>query len=159
MATIENCYHYTDCGLKNVWLENGCEEVKTPYGTGLSIDDFDGLHKAIAAAVIDKTYPLDGDELRFLRVEMDLSQKAFGEYVGKSDQSVAKWEKGEPIPIDVDYLIRHIYRQTMNHCSVYVDEVDRLHKLDKSDYQEWLNFKNEDGAWGKSSKKQGTDHG
>lgn len=154
MDTIEevkNCYQYTDCGLKNVWLENGYVEIETPYGKGLSIDDLDGLHKTIASVLVDKTSPLNGDELRFLRVELDLSQKSFGEYFGKSDQSVAQWEKGKAVHRNVDYLIRHMYRQTINRSSLYMDEVDRLRKLDRSDYQEWLKFKEENGAWEKAS--------
>lgn len=152
MGNIEKCYHYTESGLKNVYLTNGYVEDNDPdYGLCIGIDNVDGLHKAIAAVLIDKTSPLNGDELRFLRVEMDLSQKSFGSYVGKSDQSVAKWEKGETIPLDVDYLIRHIYRQTTNPSSIYVEEVKRLRQLDKSEYQEWLRFKEEKGAWGKSA--------
>jgi len=42
--------HYTDGGLKNVWLQNGFEIRKTPYGKGVAIHDIDGLTKAICLA-------------------------------------------------------------------------------------------------------------
>ena len=29
-------YHYTDGGLRNVWLANGYEIKKTPYGEGVA---------------------------------------------------------------------------------------------------------------------------
>ncbi len=48
-----------------------------------------------------------GEELRFLRIELDLSQRRLGEYLGKSDQSVALWEKTGNLPEEVDFLIRH----------------------------------------------------
>lgn len=150
MATTNVEYHYTQCGLDNVWLTNGYEITETPYGKSLSIDDVEGLHTAITQALIDIARPLTGDELRFLRIHLDLSQKALGEYFGKSDQSVAKWEKSEMVPKDVDYLIRHIIRQTINEKAAYVDEVERLQALDKKDYKEWLKFQETEGKWKKA---------
>jgi hypothetical protein len=38
-------YHYTESGLRNVWLENGVTRRKTAYGVATSIQDVDGLHK------------------------------------------------------------------------------------------------------------------
>ncbi len=90
---------------------------------------------------------LRGDEFRFLRIELDLSQKALGEYLGKTDQSVANWEKTGNIPREVDFLMRHIFRQTMNEASLYVEEVDRLRSMDQSDYDEWLSFQKSHGRW------------
>ena len=78
MATTNVEYHYTQCGLDNVWLTNGYEITETPYGKSLSIDDVEGLHTAITQALIDIARPLTGDELRFLRIHLDLSQKALG---------------------------------------------------------------------------------
>jgi len=40
-------YHYKECGLKNVWLVNGFEIKKTPYGKRVSITNLPGLHKLI----------------------------------------------------------------------------------------------------------------
>ena len=40
-------YHYTGCGLDNIYLANGFERKVTPYGEGVSIADADGLHEAI----------------------------------------------------------------------------------------------------------------
>ena len=34
---------WDDMGLKDVWLANGYERVKTPYGSGLRFDDVGGL--------------------------------------------------------------------------------------------------------------------
>jgi putative transcriptional regulator len=32
-------YHYTECGLDNVYLENGFTVHKTAYGRGVSISE------------------------------------------------------------------------------------------------------------------------
>lgn len=150
MANTKERYHYTQCGLRNVYLQNGFDLKETPYGSGVSVHDVDGLHKAIAIALVDKHAPLTGDEFRFLRIELDLSQKALGEYLGKTDQSVANWEKTGKIPDEVNFLIRHIYRQTVNMASSYLEEVDRLREADKTDYDDWLNFQETSGNWEKA---------
>jgi DNA-binding transcriptional regulator YiaG len=151
MASTENLYHYTQCGLNNIYLQNGYDLKKTPYGSGVAIHDVDGLHRAIAIALVDKPAPLTGKEFRFIRIELDLSQRALGEYLGKTDQSVAHWEKTGNIPEEVNYLIRHIYRQTINKKASYVDEVDRLRKVNQTDYKEWLNFQETSGSWEKTA--------
>ena len=63
-------YHYTGCGLPNVYLKNGYEIVKTPYGKGVTIRDMDGLHLAIGATIVNSPEPLIGHEFRFLRTEL-----------------------------------------------------------------------------------------
>ncbi len=151
MVNIENCYHYTQCGLSNIYLKNGYDEKVTPYGKGVAIDNVHGLHRAIAKSVIDKVGILSGGELRFLRIELDLSQKRFGEYLGKTDQAVAIWEKTGNIPKEVDFLVRHIIRQTIDKSAIYVDEVDRLKELDAVDYQGGISFEENGNKWGQAA--------
>jgi putative transcriptional regulator len=59
--------HYTDGGLKNVWLLNGFEIRKTPYGKGVAIHDIDGLTNTICLALTNKSSPLTGVEFRYVR--------------------------------------------------------------------------------------------
>jgi putative transcriptional regulator len=40
-------YHYTECGLDNIYLLNGFDPVETPRGKGVTIRNIDGLHRAI----------------------------------------------------------------------------------------------------------------
>ena len=63
-------YHYTQCGLDNVWLENGYSRKTTSYGTAVSVEDVDGLHKLLASKLVEKTSALAGKEFRFLRVQL-----------------------------------------------------------------------------------------
>jgi hypothetical protein len=60
-------YHYTDGGLRNVWLANGYEIKKTPYGQGVAFHDLDGLTSSICAALSQKAGVLTGSEFRYIR--------------------------------------------------------------------------------------------
>ena len=146
----KQAYHYTGCGLPNVWLVNGYKIEKNVYGEFVTIEDFDGLHVAIAAALCDKTAPLTGLEFKFLRKEMDMSQKQLGELFARDRQSVANWEKAAEVPELSDKLIRHIYLETLNPDNVYVELVRRLNELDRIEYDS-LRFASEAGVWKKAA--------
>ena len=93
-------FHFTDGGLNTIWLANGYEEVDTPHGKAVSFHDLDGLIKAICIALAEKNTALKGEEFRYLRQALSLSQGgAIGQLMDKTDQAIAKWEKsGEPVP-------------------------------------------------------------
>ncbi|WP_201779592.1 helix-turn-helix domain-containing protein [Azospirillum thiophilum] len=86
-------YHYTECGLPNVWLANGVKPHATPYGEAMVIENVEGLHRAIGMQLVHRKPYLTGCEFRFLRKELDLSQNALAGYFGNDAQSVALWEK------------------------------------------------------------------
>jgi putative transcriptional regulator len=103
-------FHYTDGGLRNVWLANGYTERATPYGPGVSIHDVAGLTRAICGAFAKKPGALTGTELRYLRsAGMLLSQQALGKLMGADGQSVARWEKSGRVPKWADKLVRLLY--------------------------------------------------
>ena len=86
-------YHYVESGLDNVYLTNGFTVHKTAYGEGVSIQDTEGLHKAIGQWLISVPKPLTGAELRFLRIEMDIIQKNLAAILGTTEQTLRLWEK------------------------------------------------------------------
>lgn len=103
-------YHFTDGGLRNVWLVNGYTEHDTPYGPGVSIHEADGLAAAICSALTRKPAPLTGAELRYVRAAgMLMSQPALGKLIGADGQSVARWEKSGRLPRWADKLVRLVY--------------------------------------------------
>ena len=103
-------YHYTDGGLKNVWLQNGFELRSTPYGKGVAIHDVEGLSKVICLALVTKFNPLSGVELRYIRSGgMLLSQGGLGTMIGVDAQSVARWEKHGRLPKWADKMVRVLY--------------------------------------------------
>lgn len=76
-------YHYTDGGLRNVWLANGYEIKKTPYGEGVTFHNLDGLTRSICMALTRKASLLTGAEFRYVRsAGMLLSQPALGKLMG-----------------------------------------------------------------------------
>lgn len=126
-------YHYTECGLDDVYLLSGYEIEQTPYGDGVSIKDVDALHKAIGYFLATKKKVLSGSELRFLRKEMDLTQVELGSLVGLSDQQVARWEKDQyEIPGAADTLVRLYYLDHINEAPTNVRElVETLKNMDE----------------------------
>ncbi len=53
-------FHYTACGLDNVWLASGYKLKTTRHGTAVAVNDVDGLHQLIANTLIDKPGRLTG---------------------------------------------------------------------------------------------------
>jgi hypothetical protein len=74
-------YHFTDGGLRNVWLQNGFEIKQTAYGESVSIEHVDGLTRAICTALIRKKSRLTGAEFRYIRTTMLLSQASAGKNI------------------------------------------------------------------------------
>jgi DNA-binding transcriptional regulator YiaG len=102
----EQPLHYKGCGLDDVYLLNGFE-LK---GDGCVIHDMDGLHTAIGLHIVTKRKVITPKELRFLRNQMDLSQRELGDIIGQSSQQVARWEKGQSeIPGPAERLVRFIF--------------------------------------------------
>lgn len=126
-------YHYTDGGLRNVWLTNGYEIRKTPYGEGVAFKDANGLTRAIGLTLIDKAGVLTGVEFRYIRSAcMLLSQPALAKLMGADGQSVARWEKTGRVPKWADKLIRLLYlsqaqgNEPINRSIERVKTVERL---------------------------------
>lgn len=118
-------YHYTECGLSNIVLANGYNVEMIDEEEYTSIDDMDGLHKVIALAIVDNNSALTNEEFKFLRVEMNISQKALGEKFGVTEQTIARYEKKETkIPRTTDASLRSLYMESQdknNPVSYFLD--------------------------------------
>ena len=101
-------YHYTESGLRNIWLMNGYVVKRTPYGETISIRDLEGLHRYVGS-VIARQPGLSGPELRFLRKELGMSQRELAEFVGTSEQNVSLWERRGRIPQAADRIVKLAY--------------------------------------------------
>ena len=108
-------YHYTESGLSNIYLVNGFEVENIDGEEYTSITDMEGLHLAISSAIVDSSRSLTGKEFKFLRVEMNLSQKVLGVKFGVNEQTIARWEKDKcDLPRTSDAALRSLYMDSIN---------------------------------------------
>jgi DNA-binding transcriptional regulator YiaG len=88
-------YHYTECGLDYVYLVDGFKVIETAHGPAVQVSNASKLDRTIALAVVRHQSRLTGQEVRFLRGLLDMTQEELGRTLGKDDQTVARWEKGK----------------------------------------------------------------
>ncbi len=125
-------YHFTDGGLRNVWLRNGYTIRSTPYGKAVSFEDIDGLTKTICTALAQKHGKLTGAEFRYLRLHMLMSQKALGQLLGYTEQAVAKWEKTGKIPKAIDLIVRKIFIEKIAGNVKISSTIDTLNLIERA---------------------------
>jgi DNA-binding transcriptional regulator YiaG len=125
-------YHYTECGLDNVWLANGFAVKETPYGTGVSVECADELHELLGLDLVSKKGPLTGKEFRFLRTLLGLSQSSVAEMHGVSEQTVSLWERGRPLPQANDRLIRICFTAHVQGDTKLAIMMRRLNHIDRT---------------------------
>jgi transcriptional regulator with XRE-family HTH domain len=105
-------YHYRECGLGNVYVDE--LQVTTDYEGDeiLNIPNVSGLHRAIVAALIEKPSGLTGTELRFLRTELGMTQAKLAAIVHREPLAISRWERDEVKDIDpnAETLIRLVAR-------------------------------------------------
>ena len=141
-------YHYTECGLDYVYLLNGFRLEKVDGEEYSSIDDTHGLHRVIGLAVARQARPLDGSEIRFLRVEMNMTQKALGDLLGVDGQTLARWEKGEyPIPKAEDVVLRAYYLESISEGSPVGLLLQMLASNITRDAMSRLEFQEDNSQW------------
>lgn len=127
-------YKYTESGLDNIYLLSGFEEVDTAYGKAVKIELVDELHKAIGMSLIDSGRLLSGQEIRFLRVEMDISQRNLAALLSVDVQSVGRWERGEnPVSGPADRLIRSFYLEHVREDSDIRKLCEILSEIDNNE--------------------------
>lgn len=118
-------YHYTESGLSNIYLKNGFVVEEVDGEEYISIDDMNGLHKTIAQVIVDNDRPLNSEEFKFLRIQLNASQKLLGNRFGVSEQTIARYEKGQSdIPRTTDAALRSLFMESLdknNPVSYFLD--------------------------------------
>jgi DNA-binding transcriptional regulator YiaG len=125
-------YHYRACGLDYIYLQNGVKHHNTPYGKGVSIFAADQLHEVIAREIVSSPRPIRGQEVRFLRSLLDISQADLARTLGTTRISVTRWEKkaNDPLPGTADTAMRLIYTSHMDKASLIKRTMDMLRERD-----------------------------
>ena len=100
-------YRYTECGLDNVFIEGIEVRVDDDGEEVLYIPAVNELHRTIARGIVRSDRGIAGQELRFPRTMMGLTQAELGKHVHHDAQSVARWEKNRtPIQPASETVIR-----------------------------------------------------
>ncbi len=102
-----SAYHYTECGLDNVFIEGMSVVVDHAGEETITISAIGLLHKVIAEGIVMLPSKMGGSELRFLRTEMGLTQEQLAEVLKVTLLTVSRWEREEnPIKDAAEMLIR-----------------------------------------------------
>lgn len=107
---MSESYHFTESGLDYVWLASGYTLRDTKLGRTIRFEDVPGLQAAIGAALVTSRRHLRGQDIRFLRVELGLSQATLAVQLGVTERTVIRWENDQvPVPRATDALLRALY--------------------------------------------------
>jgi DNA-binding transcriptional regulator YiaG len=132
----QKTYHYKACGLDNVYLMNGFYIEETEYGPVISFEDIEGLHGLIAHRLVNHDHELSGKEFRFLRKELELSQKEIARLLGCDEQQIGRWERGEhKMAGSADRLIRLLYQENYSKNPHVRDLLERIATLVQEEEQ------------------------
>jgi DNA-binding transcriptional regulator YiaG len=136
--TRADLFHYTQCGLDNIWLANGVHREETPYGAGFRIEHASELHDAIATSIINDAHPMRGQEARFLRVALNLSQEGMAKALGVDRATVIRWERAREKPLAVmqDIAIRTTYAARAEDEEFLVGVIKELQETDEAEHGE-----------------------
>lgn len=88
-------HHYTECGLNNVYIHGIKIEVDDDGDQVMTIPAINSLHRTIAKGIVLHKSGMSGDELRFLRTELGLTQARLAQMLHRDKQSVGRWERNE----------------------------------------------------------------
>ena len=142
-------YHYTECGLPNVYLKNGFTIEHIDGEDYTSIDDMNNLHVAIAQTIADSHAALRPAEFKFLRIELNLSQKMLGHRFGVSEQTIARYEKGQSeIPRTTDAALRSLFMEKLEKTNSVSYFLDLLSDTEAQQAAKEILLEEIDNRWG-----------
>jgi putative transcriptional regulator len=106
-----NALKYTLCGLDYIYLHNGYHIENIDGQEYLSIDNADELHAEIANNIVLFKNNIEGQDVRFLRAVMKLTQRELSELLRDNIRTIQNWEQNrhdsiDPLKADV---IRMLY--------------------------------------------------
>lgn len=144
-------YQYKESGLDYVWLENGFAIEDHPnYGQLVSIQNARELHDQIGIWLATLPRRLTGAEFKFLRTELDNSQRVLARLLGVGEQSIQLWEKSHNKPIAnqaAERLLRAMYMDCLKPDSQLKTMMERITDLDADLAATELHLANADMKW------------
>lgn len=146
MSISRELYHYVECGLPNIWLKNGFIVEEIDGDKTVAIEDLDGLHRVIGTEICRHRF-ISGDEFRFLRRELDMSQSKLGEILGVSENSIANWERNSSIPKAAIALLKGLYFEKINQKYTLSYLAEHSENTKKKVDPPKMEFFEENGCW------------
>ena len=142
---------YDDCGLRNIWLKNGYQyAVIKGHGKCLEIADINWLHSTIAHHLVNYRKRLSGAEIRFLRVEMGLSQKRLADCMGVDEQTISLWERSRRRPtVAAERMLRLLYLEHADGKTTVAKMIAQWNDTDRQELEEEAKqvFQETDDGW------------
>jgi putative transcriptional regulator len=124
---LDTPYHLKGIGLPNVFLLNGVTmEDDADYGPLVTIEQIHNLHRVLGLSIVRQPQQLNGEEMRFLRKQIGLTQVQLATKLGVSQQTVANYEKGKTEKGPADIALRFIY---LAHVSPNADLADDCRQI------------------------------
>ena len=82
--------------------------------------------------LVEEVRNLNGKEFRFLRHEINMTQKTLATLLQVTDQTVARWEKGETeVDGAAQAVIRKLFLESIGEQSLIKDLLCRIAELDE----------------------------
>jgi putative zinc finger/helix-turn-helix YgiT family protein len=111
MTCSTETYHYKECGLDNVYLENvevcRCKECNESTACIPAVPQLNNL---IGETLLQKEFTLNGKEIRYLRKNMGLKAVELKKVLGVDNATISRWETGKQrISSAHDRLLRMVY--------------------------------------------------
>ena len=135
-------YHYEECGLSDVWLIDGFKIVDDEeYGELVSIASVNELHKTIGLYLINEKPELNGEEIRFLRKELNLSQKNLAGILSVNESTVRNWESDRvEIGKPAELVLRALYKEQAHWGGALIDMIEKLNHQERTHETDNMSF-------------------
>ena len=114
LKVVRREHRYIECGLPSVTLHGvQVRECKACGDEEVAIPNLSGLHRCIAAGIVERTSALAAPEIRFLRQFLGHSSKDFAKILGVAAETFSRWQTGaRKIDPSADRLIRLLVLRT-----------------------------------------------
>jgi len=140
---------YTGCGLDYVILQNGFTLKTFGQTTAISITDVDALWDTIARTIVASKPTLEGQDVRFLRGKLDLTQDELAQAFGITRQAVIGWERkrNEAVPNSPAHLLRLLYDAQTNSGIFGSSSIESLTNLNSAPMTPIAPFEHQRTNW------------
>lgn len=129
-------HHYVECGLDNVYISGADFVTEIDGEECLSIPQIGLLHTIILIAIVLHEHAMSPAELRFLRIELGLTQDQLAVLLHCDPNKIEQWENGsEPLDRRSELVIRQLVvdrvrKRALKFHKFDIDIFPLLHRID-----------------------------